>query len=607
MRNGTWLSVASAALLTLAVSPAWSQGEPDKKPGDAAPAPTTTATEATPPPVAPPAVPTAAPTAAAATTPPAAAPQPADKPPEGDRPNIHHGPGKAAPKVDRAGDFMDTRLTWTLGDDDVLHATGLAYPLSPNTSIGDRTQYRLFFDNLNSRFSGRENLTHLVMYKKLPGFIPNLETEAALVMRVDMAQLSSNTGNLNTAFYDAGSYLRLFYFTQRANKEKGLKDTGLDLTFFPLDTDRFRLGYLYDLSWGGTAAYINQSMFPRIRGGAPGFKLQYQGQGFSVFGGIKTASITQVTEVLSPGTSEVETIKLAETNYGFLGGGSVDVTDFLRVDVGGGYFQQGTFELPDVFGQRVYTFGGSGRIVVHQNMPVPRSVDFLLYRNDPNNPQIMFAPAKYTEGEFSWAVSAEVDRLEQNLKDFDVPGATKLQPATAGAAQAVVQSGYLRASLTGIYRDLAFVVRNQPGYIPFQTMPNDAKSDPEKFFAASTDYYLAGLRLTPGIGVGMKFPSTFRSESTDMFGSTIGRTVVVREQGNISILPLGKNAVPIVQTRVSLRWDISEMMAAVIWGQYVRDNNATFVQRDPNEGTLTLRTFLKPDFIGFGASVQARF
>jgi hypothetical protein len=445
------------------------------------------------------------------------------------------------------------------------------------------------------------------MYKKLPGYIEDLETEAALVLRVDLAQLATNTGNLNTAFYDAGSYLRLFYFTQHGNKEKGTRDTGLDLTLFPLDTDRFRLGYLYDLSWGGSAAYINQSIFPRIRGGAPGFKLQYQGQAFSLFGGMKTASITQVTEVLAPGTNEVETIKLAETNYGFLGGGSLDATSFLRFDVGAGYFQQGTFELTDVFGKRVYTFGGSGRVVFHQNMPVPRSVDFLLYRNDPNNPFVLFAPAKYDANEFAWSVSAEVDRLEQNLKDFDVPGATKLQPATAAAGQAIIQAGYLRASLTGIYRDLPFVVRNQPGYIPFQTLPADAKTDPEKFFAASADYHLAGLHLTPGLGAGIKFPSTFRSESTDMFGTTIGRTVVVREQGNISLLPLGKKAVPILQARVSLRWDISDMMAAVLWAQYVRDNNATFVQRDPSEGTLTLRTFLKPDFLGFGASMQARF
>ena len=104
----------------------------------------------------------------------------------------HARPGLRRPRVPRArvpsgwrprerdpGDFMDTRLSWTFGDDDFLHPTGSSFPLSPSFSIGDRPQYRLFFDALNSRFAGRENLTHLVMYKKMPGFIPRLTTEAA--------------------------------------------------------------------------------------------------------------------------------------------------------------------------------------------------------------------------------------------------------------------------------------------------------------------------------------------------------------------------------------------------------------------------------------------
>ncbi|MBW2459017.1 MAG: hypothetical protein JRI68_31245, partial [Deltaproteobacteria bacterium] len=33
-------------------------------------------------------------------------------------------------------DFMDTRLTWTFGDDDLLHDTGVTVPLSPNANIG---------------------------------------------------------------------------------------------------------------------------------------------------------------------------------------------------------------------------------------------------------------------------------------------------------------------------------------------------------------------------------------------------------------------------------------------------------------------------------------
>ena len=499
-----------------------------------------------------------------------------------------------------AGGFMDTRLTWTFGDDDVLHKTGELVPLSPTFGIGDRPQYRLFFDNLNSRFSGRENLTHLVMYKKLPGFIPNLTTEAALVLRFDLAQLAANTNNVNSALYDSGSYLRLFYQT---GKEK----EGISAVFFPLDTDRMRLGYLYDLSWGGTAASINQSIFPRLQGAAPGMKIQYDNEKFYIFGGFKTATIIQPQQVLNPGgENDVETVRVGETNYGFLGGAGVDPLENLRFDVGGGYFQQGKFDLEDIRGRDVFTYGFSGRAVVHHNMPVPQSVDFLLYRNDPNKPMTLFAPEKYDENQFSWSVSAEIDYLNQHLKDFDVPGATKDQGAVGGAVQGVIKAGYLRVSATGIYRNLNFVVRNVPGFIPFETLPGSAKTDPELFGALAADFHVPSLHLTPGIGGGLQLPSTFRSEFSDG-GIAAQRVIVVRQQGDESILPYNKDRTAIFQARASVRWDLSQMFAIVGWVQFVRDNNGTLVVRDPTEGTASLRVFQSPNRLGFAGSVQARF
>jgi hypothetical protein len=527
---------------------------------------------------------------------------PADRPAEPAPVETLPSPRGEAPT--RIGDFMDTRLSWTFGDDDILHATGQAVPLSPNANIGDRKQYRLFFDNLNSRFGGRENLTHLALYKKMPGFIKNLDTEASLVLRFDIAALASNTNNLNQALYDAGSYIRAMYHTSGGPDGK----EGVSLTFWPLDTDRFRLGYLYDISWGGTNAGINQSIFPRIQGSAPGARLQYQGDIWSIYAGFKTASIVQVEQTLTPGTSEVEQIRLGQVNYGFLGGGNVEPTDMLRIDVGGGFFQQGKFDLPDVAGKPIYTGGFSTRVVVHdKDMPVAQSIDFLLYRNDPNKPQVIFAPEKYFPGKTTWSASIEYSNLFQNLKDFDAQGATKIQQARAAALQANLKSSFLRASLTGIFRDLPFVLRNQPSFIPFETLPKSAATNNEIFLAAALDYYIDSLHLTPGIGMGLQFPAAFKSTSTDAASAPIERTVVVREQGSLAILPVGKNAVPIVQARVSLKWDVSRILSAIIWAQYVRDNNGTFVARDPSEGTVALRTFINPDFLGFGTSVQARF
>lgn len=531
-------------------------------------------------------------------------PKPEEKPKAEEKPKEVKTQADESPT--RIGDFMDTRLTWVIGDDDVLKQTGQAFPLSPNVSIGDRRQYRLFFDNLNSRFAGRENLTHLALYKKMPGFIDDLDTEAALLVRLDLSQLASNSGNLNQAFYDAGSYIRAFYHTARYDDPK--KTEGLGFTLWPIDTDRFRLGYLYDISWGGTAAAINQSIFPRLVGSSPGARIGYEHPRFNVFVGFKTAQIVQVEETLTPGTSEVEQIRIGQTNYGVLGGGGAQVHDNFRFDVNGGFFTQGKFDLPDVEGLQIWTGGVSGRLAVHhEDMPVGQSIDFALYRNDPNKPQIIFKPEKYVPEKVLWMVSAEGSGLFQNLKDFDVTGQTSIQPAIAAALQAQIKADFFRGSLAGIYRDLPFVLRNQPSFIPFQTLPADAETAPEFFFALAADYYFEGPRLTPGIGAGVQFPSTFTSESVDLSSAPISRTVVVRDQGNIAILPVNTGATPIIQTRASLKWDISSILSAIVWVQYIRDNNATFVERDPNEGTVALRTFVSPDFLGFGGSVQARF
>jgi hypothetical protein len=507
-----------------------------------------------------------------------------------------------APPGKGSGNFMDTRLTWTFGDDDFLHQTGELLPLSPKFSNGDRQQYRLFFDGLNSRFAGRENLTHLVMYKKLPGFIKNMSTEAAVLLRFEMAALAANTGNLNTALYDSGSYLRIFYNTN-ANKEK----EGVSAVFFPLDTDRMRLGYLYDISWGGTAANINQSIFPRIVGSSPGVKMQFDHENGYGFIGFKTATINQPQQILRPDLEgDAETTRVGETNYGALIGGGVDPDPHFRVDVGGGYFQQGRFDLEDVRSKPVYTYGGSGRLVVHNNMPVPASVDFLLYKNDPSAPMIIFRPEKYEPEKIAWSVSFEGNFLRQRLKDFDVSGGTKEESAIAAALQGVLKAGYLRASVTGLYRNLSFVVRNVPGFIPFQSLPSLAKTDPEFFGALALDYYLKDLHLTPGIGAGVQMPATFRSEFQEG-GVLASRTVVVRNQGNESILPLNEGRAPIVQGRFNMRWDLSDLIAINGWFQGVHDNNGTLVVRDPRLGTASLRKFQDPLRLGLGIAVQARF
>ncbi len=491
-------------------------------------------------------------------------------------------------------DFIDTRITWTFGDDDVLAPTGQRVPVSPLPRIGDRQQYQLFFDALNSRYAGRENLTHLAMYARAPGFIDRLNTEAALVLRVDLAALSSGSGNLNQAFYDAGTYLRISYALGHGS---GNNDN-LSVTFFPFDTDRFRIGYLWDLSFGGN------SVFPRRVGPAPGVKLGLDVGALSLWAGFKTAGIVVPLQVVTS-SSDLDVVRVEETQYAALAGLTLRGGESFRFDLSGGWFQQGRFDLTGVRGQQVYLFGGSARLVYSHGLRVTQSLDMMLYRNDPTTPFVAFAPETFSPGTVQYAFSAEFTGLAQNLANVDVPGQTALQAGFAGALQGRIKAGYFSASFTGLYRDVAFLLRDVPSFIPFQTVPTNAQTSPEYFFAGQIDYTLARLHMTPSLIVGVQLPATF--SSTVQEGALLSsRTLVIRRAGNFSILPPGTDRVPIVSARASFRWDISRIMAGIFWLQYVLDGNSTLLQVD-DTGTRQVRVFQSPSQFGFGVTAQARF
>ncbi|MBL8684546.1 MAG: hypothetical protein JNK05_35555 [Myxococcales bacterium] len=502
-------------------------------------------------------------------------------------------PASSSNSEERSHDFLDTRLTWTFGDDDVLQATGQRVPISGLPSIGDRSQYQLFFDALNSRFAGRENLTHLTMYARAPGFIPRVMTEASLVLRFDLGQLSTNSGNLTQALFDAGTYLRLQYQTNLSRP-----NDGLSITFFPFDTDRFRVGYLWDLSWGGN------DIFPRRVGGAPGVRFAYDSGIFSAWGGFKTAQIVVPLEVQVM-SGDIDVVRVQETQFAGLGGVSVRPHEMFRIDASGGFFQQGKFDFPGVRGLPAYVFGGSVRAVVNQGMPASTSIDMLLYRNHPDFPMQLFRPENYTPGRVAWNVSAELAVVDQHLVDVNAPGRTNFQLGLAGALQGRLKIGYLNLGLTGLYRDVTFLLRNVPSFIPFQTLPTDAQISPEFFFAANVDYRVSAANLTPSLIVGLQLPATFGSVVRE--GSLeSARTLVIRRAGNFSILPPGERAIPIFSARAALRWDLSSIFAIIGWLQYVRDQNATLLQVDTS-GTRQVRIFQAPDQLGFGIAAQARF
>jgi hypothetical protein len=491
-----------------------------------------------------------------------------------------------------AGDFVDTRLSFVFADDNVLAGAGETTPNSPNARFGAGNQNTQFYDNFNTRFSGFETLSNVVLYKRMPAFFEGLTTEAALTILV----LERPSGGVDLR--DNSSYIRLNYTPPGWGEKEGISLTG-----FPVSADRFRLGYAYRISWGGSGVFTTRAAAE----GVPGAKLQITRDRWYAYVGGKTALVLN------------DLILEKETLYGAMAGAGVDVLETLRLELGGGYFQKGI--IPGLANQGirapVNVAGISGQAVYHLGVPVGTSVDFRLYRNDPDMYQRFFAPEAYPGG-LSLSVSMEGSYLVQTLEDPDVFGRTVPQGATAEALQVRVKYNYLRLHLLALYRSLSFIQNEVPGIPPYRDFPDGTVLNPEAFVAVGADYHFKRLHLTPGIIFGVQQPASFRSPEFPGGGNNPPpglagtRTVVVRDVNLLSILPEtcgADNSVCeadlILSAKATFRWDLSETVAAVGEVYYTYDNNRTTF-RDDVTGVAQPR-FEEPHALGFNTLLQARF
>ncbi|RME26555.1 MAG: hypothetical protein D6806_06030, partial [Deltaproteobacteria bacterium] len=321
----------------------------------------------------------------------------------------------------RAGDFIDTRLTFTLSENNFFAGPGETPQNSPGFGIGADKSNTLFFDNYDTRYTGFETLTHLVLYKKMPAFFDKLTTEAALVVRFLL------NDEKDTDITDDGSYIRLSYDLSD-NLGKG---ANLALTVFPISGDRFRLGYSYKISWGGSG------IFPLNNGLVPGAKLQLNLPWGYAYAGFKT---TQIEEYMGD-TAQTEMV----TNYGSMLGFGVDVEGF-RAELGAGYFTRGTLPHPGVLGRGAYASGFSYQVGYHRGIPIGTSIDFALYKNDPEMEINFFKPEEYGPG-VSFVVKHEGSFLWHTLSDPDNYGSTTNQFAMAFDLNLALKVGFWRFHL----------------------------------------------------------------------------------------------------------------------------------------------------------------
>lgn len=479
--------------------------------------------------------------------------------------------------------FVDTRIAFIFGDDDFLHKAGQTIVDSPLPGFGNRDGYELFFDNLNSARTGRENQLHLVLYKKLAGYIPGLVTEGAIVTLYDFS--TKRDGQLK----DDGTYLLIRYAVNQEFEASA--------TMFPVSTDRFRLGFLYDLTWGGAASFPDA-----YRSLTPGVKFALNHKMGYAFLGFKTARMLTNP---APGTNEGREM---ENNYGILAGAGIQPNENLKIEANGGYIQMGQNPNTGVEGENVQLFGGSARIAYMQGMKQGVSADLRLFRNDPEFIASLNKKPSYKPGTY-WMASLEGNYIMQTLQDPDKYGTTMMQPAYAGAASFQLRHNFLRTFITGFSRSTSFILLNVPSFVPYQALSSDLKTSPELFFAAGFDYHFPELHLTIGLTAGLQFAATAQVDLSATTGSSsvdLGRrTIVIRDQGSLSVLPEGEDALPIFGTKLTATIALSDMMNISLMVLYQNDPNYTTLKTLPN-GTSS-REFESAHKFGAAIITSAKF
>jgi hypothetical protein len=513
--------------------------------------------------------------------------QPAEAPPP-PPPPPPPAPAIAAP-APPGSEFMDTRLAFTCGDEDMLRDPTVL-PSAPGFHCGRPNALGiLFFDNYDTRFSGFETLSHVALYKHWTA--GHWDIEGGFVILVN------EFAEDNIRLTDGGSYIRAAYWFDQTRRDP----QQLALVAFPVSADRMRLGYSYRISWGGSRELFKPN--PDIPGSTgknpnavPGAKLQYEnGRGYA-YVGVKS------TLLLDPVINEQRGV------LAFLGGAGVDVTPNLRLEANGGFFDRGKNEAADVLGEPVYLWGASAQATLHSGMPVGSSIDYALYRNEPESIARLFAPETYPGG-LSWLVSSEVTFLFQTLKDPAVAGGTKVQNGMAADLNLRVKLDTWRFRLDLMTRDLAYILHSIPSLPTYWDFPSDYQATNEYFAAVGVDAYLRGAGVLVGLTVGADRPATLTTPTAAQIPGNLtdATTLVVRDETNRSVLPAGTGVATVWALKGTLRKDFGPSFSALVDLFYQYDPNTVRYDRTMSSGSFTSAQFASFDQLGFDLTLQARF
>lgn len=479
-----------------------------------------------------------------------------------------------------AGDFMDVWVTSAFEDTNVA-AGPTDDDEAPNFVLrGNST----FFENYESRYTSDISQSHLVLYRKDEGFNPHVFTEAAMVLRF-APYIDSDSSKPGVNIADDGSYVRVGYkFGER-------EDHNLSLTGYAVDADRFRLGYSYDLTWGGRSAFVFDPS------AAPGARLQYQNGSFYAFAGLKTA-IGQFNTDDSEYTP-------SQAYYGSLYGLGGELGDHLRLEGGFGTMQQGQLDSvtdasSPLYHAMINAIGGCGQISIRSTDKIDYIVsnELKLYRNSPDFVKDTYISHRQVDGA-GVLVQTEANVLAHNLLDPADTGSSKVEKAVAGDLQALVVAGSTELGVDLVYKDLAFIVFNVPGITSQVGIPTDIDTTPQMYVRGKVSHYFDKAHVTPSLGVGYMKPASY---------NTGGAWYVQYDAATVRHVPDGHTPADILSGVAAVQWDLSKSVVGVGQLMYTLDNNESVsVAGDDGANTYASAGPLVRNRLGFNILMRARF
>ena len=503
--------------------------------------------------------------------------------------------------------FDETTISFSFADDDILKDPGETRKNSPAAYIGGQAE------NGVDRVGGsvfNKTATRLSLYKRVD--TGNLYPEGGLRLRMSV------DGDGEYYLHDDSTYLSLNWTP--------IKDHKVQLKMYPVDSDRVRLGYHYDISWGGTKVFPTNF----TRGLVPALVLGAETPFVGGFLGLKTALVRSPAEDIldNPGGNTNQFVE--RTYYGFIGGGHVEPLKGLRLHVSGGYFGKGTSTRADVLGARLHSGGISTMLSYHAGGEVGKRLDLRMYYEDPENNALAPDVDAYVQ-DFGFDVAVEYSRLIQTLEDPDRFGSTTNESSNAVALSAGLRVKKLRVHFDAIYRDLSYIVWNVPGFVPNQALPESADLGHggsfaflpeflggEIFAVVSTDYFIEfskSMGFTPAISVGFLLPATYTPTANESVGQGpfsadhakgIQTTVVRGSNANDwDTLPPGDEELPVFMAKLDLRYNLSQHFSMVGEVSYANDPNYSQVELDAHGHAK--RVFIDPHIIGLGVVSELAF